>query len=80
MRDDVKRVVELAQAGSWGEAIALLEERERREADRRHDLANLVSVAIANLEAMADGALGATPDRLNNVCEALKNASKLLQP
>jgi hypothetical protein len=79
MRGEIQSVVELARAGSLEEAIALLEQVERRDAGVRHDLANALSVAIANLEAMADGTLVSSAERLNVVCDALKDAARLLQ-
>ena len=45
----------------------------------RHELANAMSIALANLEGMADGAVNVTPARLNNVCEALRSACGLLE-
>lgn len=44
----------------------------------RHDLANAMSIALANLEGMADGAVSTTPARLNNVCETLRGIRGLL--
>ena len=44
----------------------------------RHDLANAMSIALANLEGMLDGAVAINPGRLNNVCEALRRARGLL--
>lgn len=46
---------------------------------RRHELANLVSIALANLEAIADGTLARTPQRLYNICGALRDAGRLLE-
>ncbi|MEO6835265.1 MAG: hypothetical protein ABI231_05090 [Candidatus Tumulicola sp.] len=40
----------------------------------RHELSNSLSIALANVEAMADGTFEVTPQRLNNVCEALRAA------
>ncbi|HTU82187.1 MAG TPA: hypothetical protein VMF61_08665 [Candidatus Acidoferrales bacterium] len=56
--------------------------RERGRSDAlatmRHDLANAVTVALANLEGMIDGAVAVTPARLRNVCDALHRAQGLL--
>jgi hypothetical protein len=49
-------------------------ERQRHE----HEIANLLSIALANVEAMVDGALGTTPERLENVCQALRDAREHL--
>ena len=43
-----------------------------------HEIANLLSIALANVEAMVDGALDATPERLENVCQALRDAREHL--
>ncbi|MBV8152853.1 MAG: hypothetical protein JO029_06295 [Candidatus Eremiobacteraeota bacterium] len=43
-----------------------------------HDLANLLSIALANVEAMIDGALEPTPERLENVRKALCDARALM--
>jgi hypothetical protein len=43
-----------------------------------HEVANLLSIALANVEAMVDGALGTTPERLENVCQALRDAREHL--
>jgi hypothetical protein len=45
----------------------------------RHELGNLLSVALANVEGMIDGIVPATPQRLDTVAEALRTACKLLQ-
>jgi hypothetical protein len=44
----------------------------------KHEIGNLLSIALANVEAMVDGALGATPERLENVCQALRDAREHL--
>jgi len=49
-----------------------------RDAKRRHELANLLSIALANVESMLDGALEPTPERLTNVARALRDAGKML--
>jgi hypothetical protein len=45
----------------------------------RHDLANTMSIALANAEGMADGAVRVTPARLSNICQALRSARGLLE-
>ena len=51
----------------------------RARSAKRHELANLVSIALANLEAIADGTLARTPQRLYNICGALRDAGRLLE-
>ncbi|HTX55715.1 MAG TPA: hypothetical protein VMD47_01290 [Candidatus Acidoferrales bacterium] len=40
----------------------------------RHDLSNLLGVALANVEGMADGIVPVTPERLEAVAESLRKA------
>jgi flagellar biosynthesis/type III secretory pathway protein FliH len=57
------------------------EEQSRREALQktgRHELGNALSIAQANLEAMIDGVLDVTPQRLHDVRESLRSAGALL--
>ena len=56
-------------------------DRARRDAvaAMRHEMANAITVALANLEGMVDGAVAVTPKRLKNVCEALQRAQGLLR-
>jgi hypothetical protein len=51
-----------------------------RQARRRqvHEIANQLAIAMANVEAMIDGTLGTTPERLENVCQALRDAQERL--
>ncbi len=44
----------------------------------RHELGNLLTVAQANVEGMADGIVAPTPERLENVCTALAQASRVV--
>ncbi|MBV8196653.1 MAG: response regulator [Candidatus Eremiobacteraeota bacterium] len=44
----------------------------------RHDLRNALAIVAANLEAMADGVLEPTPQRLGAVLDALREAQRLL--
>lgn len=101
MVDKLHRALDLAKAGAWSQAAALLAdsdgalerdlaalfgERQRREADLRHlrstkchEIANHLAIAVANLEAMADGALEITPTRLENIRDALRSAGNQLK-
>ena len=45
----------------------------------RHEIANAITVALANLEGMVDGAVAVTPKRLQNVCQALQRAQGFLR-
>lgn len=57
------------------------EEEQRREGLQktgRHQLGNALSIAQANLEAMIDGVLEVTPERLRDIRESLRNAGALL--
>lgn len=57
------------------------EEQSRREALQRtgrHELGNALSIAQANLEAMIDGVLDVTPERLRGIRESLHSAGALL--
>ncbi|MGA9944064.1 MAG: hypothetical protein WBE79_03670 [Candidatus Cybelea sp.] len=44
----------------------------------RHELGNLLAVALANIEGMIDGLVTATPARLEGVADALRRARELL--
>ena len=62
--------------------ITRLQEDEQRRAELqktgRHQLGNALSIAQANLEAMIDGVLEVTPERLHDMRESLRNAGALL--
>lgn len=45
----------------------------------RHELSNLLSVALANVEGMIDGLVAPNTTRLESVAEALRRARDLLQ-
>jgi hypothetical protein len=45
----------------------------------RHDLGNLLGIALANVEGMADGIVPATPERLLSVAESLRRARDTLE-
>jgi signal transduction histidine kinase len=55
-------------------------EERRRKADShiRHEIGNALSIVRANLEAIIDGILPATPERLKGMSDALSEASLLL--
>ncbi len=48
------------------------------EPEVRHELGNLVAVALANVEAMIDGLVEPTPRRLEALADALRRARVLL--
>jgi len=50
----------------------------RQEENVRHDLGNLLGIALANVEGMADGIVPATPERLEAVAQSLRRARDLL--
>ena len=52
----------------------------QRSYEPRHELGNLLSIALANVEAMLDGIAPPTPERLESVADALRRACKLLKP
>jgi len=65
--------------------ITLMTEQQRREKERadaqvlaRHELGNALSIAQAYVEAILDGLLEATPERLNEVRQALQTCGALL--
>lgn len=43
-----------------------------------HDLANAVTIALANVEGMSDGIVQPTPQRLEAVAESLRRARDLI--
>lgn len=45
----------------------------------RHELGNLLAVALANVEGMLDGLLPATAPRLESVADALRRARDILE-
>jgi hypothetical protein len=47
--------------------------------DARHELGNLLSIALANVEAMIDGLVAPTTSRLESVADALRKAYKLVK-
>ena len=47
--------------------------------DPRHELGNLLSIALANVEGMIDGLVAPTTSRLESVADALRRACKLVK-
>jgi len=45
----------------------------------RHELGNLLAVALVNVEGMIDGLVEPTPARLESLADALRRASALLR-
>ena len=45
----------------------------------RHELGNLLAIALGNVEGMIDGLVEPTPARLESVAEALRRAGRLLR-
>ena len=45
----------------------------------RHELGNLVGIALANVEAMLDGLVEPSPAKLEALADALRRARDLLQ-
>jgi hypothetical protein len=45
----------------------------------RHELGNLLGVALANVEGMIDGLVAPTPARLEALADALRRAGELLR-
>ena len=62
--------------------ITLQQEREKNRrqtlAVARHELGNALSVAQGNLEAMVDGVLETTPERLRSIVDSLRTAGALV--
>jgi hypothetical protein len=46
--------------------------------EMRHELGNLLAVALANVEGMIDGLVEPTPARLESVANALRRAGAML--
>jgi len=51
----------------------------QRSDEGRHELGNLIAIALANVEGMIDGLVAPTPSRLEAVADALRRASKVLK-
>ncbi|MBV9056166.1 MAG: hypothetical protein JO078_11940 [Candidatus Eremiobacteraeota bacterium] len=46
--------------------------------ERRHELSNLLTIALANVEAMIDGLAEPTQARLEAVADAIRRAAELI--
>lgn len=84
--DGAKRSLEDLDDPIVPRLIALLTEQQRRERERmevqavaRHELGNAISIAQANMEALVDGVLEPTPDRLAGIRDALITCGLLLE-
>lgn len=85
--DGAKRTLE----GLDGDPIvarltALFTDQQRRERERaevqavtRHELGNALAIAQANMEALLDGVLEITPERLTGIRDAMKTCGVLLE-
>ena len=51
----------------------------QRSDQARHELGNLLAVALANVEGMLDGLVPATAPRLESLADALRRARDILQ-
>jgi len=51
---------------------------ERARSEILHDVGNAIAIARANVEAMLDGVMDVTPERLKNVADALRDAGEKL--
>jgi len=47
--------------------------------ETRHELGNLLAIALANVEGMVDGLVAATPSRLEALADTLRRARDLVQ-
>ena len=45
--------------------------------DSRHELSNLLAVALANVEGMLDGVVEPTPAKLEELADALRRACRI---
>jgi hypothetical protein len=51
----------------------------RQSDDPQHELGNLLSIALANIEGMIDGLVTPTTPRLQSVADALRRACELVK-
>lgn len=84
--DGAKRSLENLDDPIVPRLVALLTEQQRRERERaemqaiaRHELGNAISIAQANMEALVDGVLEATPERLAGIRDAMITCGVLLE-
>lgn len=83
--ESAKQCLEGADDAVSARLTALMNDQIRRERDRaemqalaRHELGNALSIAQANVEAMIDGVLDTTTERLSGISEALQTCGMLL--
>jgi len=83
--DRLSEAIQNARDGDWSQLERFStdlekDERERREAHAhlRHEIGNLLSIAQASIEGIADGVVTATPERLRSIREALVLAGDAL--
>lgn len=84
--DGAKRSLEDLDDPIVPRLTALLTEQQRRERERaevqavaRHELGNAISIAQANMEALVDGVLDPTPERLSGIRDAMIACGSLLE-
>lgn len=83
--DGAKHALERVDDPLVPRLMALFTEQQRRERERaeiqavvRHELGNAISIAQANMEALLDGVLQPTPERLAGIRDALVTCGQLL--
>lgn len=84
--DGAKRSLENLDDPIVPRLTALLTDQQRRERERaevqavaRHELGNAISIAQANMEALVDGVLDPTPERLAGIRDAMISCGVLLE-
>lgn len=84
--DGAKRSLENLDDPIVPRLTALLTDQQRRERERaemqavaRHELGNAISIAQANMEALVDGVLEPTPERLAGIRDAMITCGMLLE-
>lgn len=84
--DGAKRSLENLDDPIVPRLAALLTDQQRRERERaevqavaRHELGNAISIAQANMEALVDGVLEPTPERLAGIRDAMITCGTLLE-
>lgn len=84
--DGAKRSLEDLEDPIVPRLTALLTDQQRRERERaemqavvRHELGNAISIAQANMEALVDGVLEPTPERLAGIRDAMLTCGVLLE-
>lgn len=84
--DGAKRSLESLDDPMVARLTTLLTEQQRRERERaeaqavaRHELGNAIAIAQANMEALVDGVLEPTPERLTRIRDAMITCGVLLE-